>query len=58
MKGEKMGRSLSLKNILEIEDENEKEKILHQEQEPCLEMSDFEPTLQKQREMQTKYVQE
>jgi hypothetical protein len=60
MKGEKMGRSLSLKNIPEIEDENEneKEKILYQEQEPCLEMSDFEPTLQKQREMQTKYVQE
>jgi hypothetical protein len=45
MKGEKMGRSSSLKNIPEIEDENEKEKILHQEQEPCLKMSDFEPTL-------------
>jgi hypothetical protein len=58
MKGEKMGRSLSLKNIPEIEDENEKEKILHQEQESCLEMSDFEPTLQKQREMQTECVQE
>jgi hypothetical protein len=58
MKGEKMGRSLSLKNIPEIEDENEKEKILHQEQKPCLEMSDFEPTLQKQREMQTECVKE
>ena len=57
MKDEKMGRSSSLKNIPEIEDENEKEKILHQEQEPCLEMSDFEPTLQKQREMQTVYAQ-
>jgi hypothetical protein len=45
MKGEKMGRSSSLKNIPEIEDENEKEKILHKKQEPCLEMSDFEPTL-------------
>ena len=43
-----MGRCLSLKSIPEFEEENEKEKILHQEQEPCLEMSDFEPTFQKQ----------
>jgi hypothetical protein len=52
-----MGRSSSLKSITEIADKNEKEKILHQEQEPCLGMLDFEPTLQKQREMKTMYAQ-
>ena len=42
-----MGRSSSLKSIPEVEDKNEKEKIIHQEQKPCLEMFHFEPTLQK-----------
>jgi hypothetical protein len=54
---EMMGRSSSLKSIPEIADKNEKEKILYQEQEPCLGMLDFEPTLQKQREMQIVYAQ-
>ena len=53
-----MGRCLSLKSIPEFKEENEKKKILHQEQEPCLEMSDFGPTLQKQIGMKTEFAQE
>ena len=57
MKDEKMGRTSSLKSILEVENQNQKQKYLHQEQEPWLEMSDFGPTLQKQMGMQTKFAQ-